>query len=239
MFGQAEHPAVAIAVPPWSLLFAREPEPDPDLDDLPTEELESAQPGAVAPPPPQPAGRKPWGVLLLLVLVGVGAYASMNLDTLTSLLPESVQDLLGEAPPHASLPAPGEAPGPVGIPPGTPPGNPPANPLDASPTEPAPTPPQPGSPPNAPVESALVAAIPTPRFGEGQRAVVSPDPTEPGAPLSLRGDAAGTIPGPSLPAGTVVTVLDGELVADAWVYAVKTQDGLKGWFPEDRLKEQP
>jgi hypothetical protein len=57
--------------------------------------------------------------------------------------------------------------------------------------------------------------------------------------MSLSGDASGAKPGPTLHPGAVVTVLDGELVDNAWVYSVRTQDGAKGWVPESRLRANP
>jgi hypothetical protein len=215
MFGLTAQPAAAITVPPWGLSFAREPEPDPDLDTLPAEDEAMAGSEPSSPPPPRRARRAPWGMLVLLVLVGVGAYLAMNLDLVTGLLPESVLDLLGETPPKPGPPAPGVALDPAaGLPP---------KPMEAPP----------------PAEGTMVAAVPTPRFAEGQRARVSADPAAPAAPLALRGDAAGTIPGPPLAEGAVVTVLDGELIANAWVYSVKTQDGARGWIPEAYLTERP
>ncbi len=39
--------------------------------------------------------------------------------------------------------------------------------------------------------------------------------------------------------GAIVTVLDGELLNNAWVYSVRTQEGEKGWIPERRLQARP
>jgi hypothetical protein len=79
-------------------------------------------------------------------------------------------------------------------------------------------------------------SVPTPLFGEGQRVTLPADPQTPGKTIFLTGDAAGTKPGPVVRPGAVLTVLDGELRDDAWVYSVRTQDGAKGWIPERRLK---
>ena len=211
MPGYAGHPDAAIALPAWSLLFAREPEPDPDLDDIPPESVEGNRTSAPRPPMQRPPNRKPLIFLVLLILVAGVASVSLNLDTFTGMLPESVLDLLGEAPPPPTPPAPGEEMGPSAQP------------------SPAVTPP--GTP--------LPVAIPVPAFAEGQRVMVSPDPTNLGMALSLSGDAAGTTPGPPVPAGAVVTVLDGEFQANSWMYAVKTQEGTKGWLPENRLRATP
>jgi hypothetical protein len=211
MPGYAGHPDAAIALPAWSLLFAREPEPDPDLDDIPPESVEENRTSAPRPPMQRPPNRKPLIFLVLLILVAGVTYLSLNLETLTGMLPESVLDLLGEAPPSPTPSAPGEEMGPAARP----------------------------SPAVTPPATPLPVAIPVPGFAEGQRVMVSADPTNPGMALSLSGDAAGTTPGPPVRAGAVVTVLDGEFQANSWVYAVKTQEGTKGWLPETRLKATP
>jgi hypothetical protein len=226
MFGQTAHPAAAIAVSPWGLMFAREPEPDPDLDTLPTEDVDQSGHEPPSPPPSRPASRAPWSILVLLVLVGVGAYLFMNLDQVTGLLPESVLDLLGETPPRPAPPAPGDASETAGS-------------FPPKPTDAMAPPGPPGTPSPPSVEGIMVAAVPTPRFAEGQRVMVSADPAAPAAPLALRGDAAGMIPGPPLGEGSIVTVLDGELHANAWVYSVRTRDGAQGWIPEAHLREKP
>lgn len=205
------HAAAAIALPGWSLLFAREPEPDPDLDDIPPESVEGNRTSAPWPPMQRPPNRKPLIFLVLLILVAGVTYLSLNLDMLTGMLPESVLDLLGEVPPPPTPSAPGEEMGPAAQP----------------------------SPAVTPPATPLPVAIPVPGFAEGQRVMVSPDPTNPGMALSLSGDAAGTTPGPPVQAGAVVTVLDGEFQANSWVYAVKTQEGTKGWLPENRLRATP
>jgi len=220
MIGHAAHPAAAIALPGWSLLFAREPEPDPDLDDIPSESLEGDRTSAPQPPIQRPPNRKPLVLLVLLILLAGVAYLSLNLDMLTGMLPESVLDLLGEAPPAPTPSAPGEARAPADLP---------AAPGPSAQPSPA------GTPPDTP----LPVAIPTPGFAEGQQVMVSPDPINPGMALSLSGDAAQTTPGPPVKAGAVVTILDGEFQANSWVYALKTQEGAKGWLPENRLRAIP
>jgi hypothetical protein len=83
------------------------------------------------------------------------------------------------------------------------------------------------------------STIPQPRFGEGQRVSLVPDPMAPTKPMFLSGDASGAKPGPMLHSGAVVTILDGELVDNAWVYSVRAQDGAKGWIQESRLRANP
>ena len=172
------------------------------------------------PPKQRPPNRKPLTFLVLLILVAGVAYLSLNLDMFTGMLPESVMDLLGEAPPPPAPPAPGEERVSADLPP-------------------VPGPSAQPSPAVTPPETPLPVAIPVPGFAEGQRVMVTPDPINPGMALSLSGDAAGTTPGPPVQAGAVVTVLDGEFQANSWVYAVKTQEGAKGWLPENRLRATP
>jgi hypothetical protein len=76
-------------------------------------------------------------------------------------------------------------------------------------------------------------------FSEGQRVTLMPDPSMPARPLSLHGDAAGMLPGPGVRPGASLTVMDGEVRNNTWVYAVRTDDGAKGWAPEKRLKAKP
>jgi len=81
--------------------------------------------------------------------------------------------------------------------------------------------------------------IPLPLFSEGQRVTLLPDPSLPTRPLSLTADATGTRPGPAVRPGSSLTVMDGEVRNNAWTYAVRTEDGAKGWAAEHRLKAKP
>lgn len=262
MFGHAGQSASAASLPGWTLLFAREPEPDPDLEDIPGGPQERMRAGAPPLKPQKSPRRTPIVLLLLLAVVAGVAYLSMNMDMLSGLLPESVTDLLGEAPPPPGLPAPpapGEGPSPVGplaskpfsAPDERSPSAPPSPMAPSAPIQPA-APPAPAAPltpgqpampgldfPPAGMKGDTKPATPLPRFGEGQRVMVAPDPMASDKALSLSGDAAGTKPGPMLRPGAVVTVLDGELQNNAWVYSVQTPDGAKGWIPEHRLRSKP
>lgn len=62
------------------------------------------------------------------------------------------------------------------------------------------------------------------------------DPALPGGAVPLTTDAAGSRPGPTVRPGETLTVLDGDLRTNAWVYAVRTETGAKGWIEEKRLK---
>jgi hypothetical protein len=52
----------------------------------------------------------------------------------------------------------------------------------------------------------------------------------------LAQDAEGTKPGPAIPPGTALTILDGDLQAGGWVYSVRSDFGTKGWLAEKQLK---
>ena len=76
-------------------------------------------------------------------------------------------------------------------------------------------------------------------FSEGQRVSVLADSTNPGAKVLLAQDAEGTRPGPAIPPGTPLTILDGDLQAGGWVYSVRSDYGTKGWLAERQLKLKP
>ena len=65
------------------------------------------------------------------------------------------------------------------------------------------------------------------------------NPTAPGDPIALTQDPAGMKPGPTVPPGTALTILDGDLQSSGWVYSVRSDDGAKGWIPEKRLRLKP
>ncbi|WP_447972861.1 hypothetical protein [Nitrospira sp. Kam-Ns4a] len=209
----------------WSLMFAREPEPDLDLEDTADGEAGSGH----APQKPQkPSGRRPTTLLLLLVLVAVGAYIAMDPGMLMSLLGMDTEPV-SEAPPP---------PRPLAKAPGAPPAVQPAKSAAPAPAAPAaPGTPAPAAPPSPPPQTTTPpSSTPTPLYREGQRVTILPDPAQPGGPISLHGDAAGTRPGPLVQPGAALTVMDGEWRGNAWIYSVRTQDGAVGWIPEAKLK---
>jgi hypothetical protein len=242
----------------WSLLFARQPEPDLEFTE---EELE--QTTTIRSPSPMKSPKKSSGRPLLwvlaLVVIGGGAYVAMEPD----MLIEYVGPLLGEspaqqpAPPVARKPAPPKPapPVPATQPQATVSTPPPPAPVEvpqaAAPT-PAPVPapastqpmptasaPMQASPSPAPATVAPVTASPTPLFSEGQRVSVLADPLNPGAKVFLAQNAEGTKPGPAIPPGTALTILDGDLQAGGWVYSVRSDFGTKGWLVEKQLKLKP
>jgi hypothetical protein len=76
-------------------------------------------------------------------------------------------------------------------------------------------------------------------FSEGQKVTVLANPANPGNKVVLMQDAAGTKPGPAIPPGTTLTILDGDLQSGGWVYSVRSDYGTKGWIAEKGLRLKP
>jgi hypothetical protein len=229
----------------WSLLFARQPEPDLEFTE---EELD--QTSAAKPVPPMKPGKKSGGgrsllwILLLALVVGIG-YIAMEPEQLT----EWLAPLLGEStppeptPPIAMRPKP-TIPAPVAPPE---PAAPAPGDLSSAPTAPtatAPVPAAPGSPTQPPSTPApfpsttapAATAISSPIFAEGQKVTVIGNPMIPDETIPLTLDASGSIPGPVVRPGVTLSILDGDLQPGGWVYSVQTDDGTKGWISENRLR---
>ncbi len=253
MFAIAGGPSLTGSPLTWSLLFARQPEPDLEFTEEELEQTTTIRSPSPTKPPKQSSGR-PLLWVLLLILIGGGAYVAMEQE----MIMEYVGPLLGESPapqpqpPVARRPA---SPAPAAQPQATVPIPPPAIPVEvpqaAAPTAaPVPTPPVPQpmptasvpiqAPPSpAPAPVAPITASPTPLFSEGQRVSVLADPTNPGTKVVLAQDAEGTKPGPAIPPGTALTILDGDLQGSDWVYSVRSDFGTKGWLVEKQLKLKP
>lgn len=244
----------------WSLLFSRQPEPDLEFTE---EELEQTTNVRSLPPmkSPKKSGGRSLIWLLLLVLLGGGAYVAMEPELVTDL----VGPLLGESsePPLPTVSA--RPPQPKAPAPSTPPNQPgpaaaaPAAPQSQMPIAAAPAPEQTSSMPSVSVPAApapppvpITAAQPTlaepappssaspaPLFAEGQRVTVLPSPAAPREKVTLKQDAAGTKPGPAVPPGTAFTILDGDLLDTGWVYYVRSDYGTKGWLEEKQLRLKP
>jgi hypothetical protein len=263
MFATAGGPSFADNPLTWSLFFARQPEPDLEFTE---EELEQTT-TVRSPSPvksPKPSNKRPLLVVLLVLLIGGGAYLAMEPD----MIMEYLGPLLGDAPaqqpqpPIARKPVP---PAPVPVPPAAPPKavtpppapaaapietpqaampaptpipTPPAAPPMPTASTPIPAPPTPASNP-IPTQAPPVVATPAPLFSEGQRVSVVPHPTAPGQKVQLSQDAEGTLPGPAIPPGTLFTILDGDLQGNSWVYSIRSDFGTKGWLPEKQLKLKP
>jgi hypothetical protein len=242
----------------WSLLFARQPEPDLEFTEEELEQTTTIRSPSPTKPPKKSSGR-PLLWVLLLIVIGGGAYVAMEPD----MIMDYVGPLLGEspasqpqppvarrpAPPKPAPPVPATQPQAAGSTP--PPTAPVEVPQAAAPTTapvPAPQATQPmptasapiQAPPSpAPVPVAPITASPTPLFSEGQRVSVLADPTNPGEKVVLAQDAEGTKLGLAIPPGTALTILDGDLQPSGWVYSVRSNFGTKGWLAEKQLKLQP
>jgi hypothetical protein len=223
--------------------MARQPEPDLEFTE---EELD--QTTATRPASPMKSGKKSRGgrpllwIFLLLLVAGIG-YLAME--------PEQLADWLapftGDNPPEPPVVATKPKPMPPTTPPPAPPTTAPPTPPAASDTAPAPmaptmpsgapsvgTPPQPAAPGPAPAAPAVSVA--SPMFAEGQKVTAIGNPTAPAETIPLSLDPAGMKPGPVVRPGVTLSVLDGDLQPSGWVYSVRTEDGVKGWIPEKRLR---
>jgi len=225
MFGQSGHAAAASQVPGWGILFAKEP--DLDLEDLEFEEPQ--KPLLKSPTPRKPRGKRALLLLLLLIVIAGGAYLSSD----PALLMELIGQVTGSLPPTASAPIPPRAPAAPAVTPPMPTAAPP------TPTVAPPTPAVAAPPPAPPPVPPPASGPPGPLFAEGQRVLVFADPALPPGPVSLTIEAGGTRTSFTIRPGATVTVVDGELRNNRWVYAVRTEDGAQGWIEEKRLKPKP
>jgi hypothetical protein len=73
-------------------------------------------------------------------------------------------------------------------------------------------------------------------FSEGQRVTVTADEMAPSGNLPMFADAASSRPGPIVRPGTSLTIMDGDLQPSGWMYQVRTDEGVKGWVTEKRLR---
>lgn len=262
MFAIAGGPSFADRPLTWNLFFARQPEPDLEFTDVWLDVTTTiGSPSPVKPPKQSQSRLLLW--ILLFVLISGGAYVLME----SEIVMDSVGPLFEETPapqqPVARTPAP-PATAPSKQPeqdwsflasdqPTTPSSTAAAPIATASaPTEAPPTatpskqpeqdwsflaPTQPLIPSSPALEPA--ATTPAPLFSEGQRVSVLPDPNAPGQKVLLRQDAEGTRPGLAIPPGTVLTILDGDLQGNGWIYSVRSDLGTTGWLAEQQLSVEP
>ena len=211
MGGRLYNAGAVRTLPSSHLLFAKEPEPDVDLE-LQEPGTAQNQPSHLAAPAPQKPPRLRILILIILLLVVAGgAYFAMD--------PELVMKLTGQE----QMPL-------VATPPVT---------AVRRPIVPPPSPSPRTMDPEGLDSIIPPGAIPAPSFGEGQRVSVVPNSTSSGLPLLLSQDAAGTKPGPTVGAGGTLLVLDAELHDHTWVYLVRTDEGAKGWIAEKQLAAKP
>ena len=227
----------------WTLLFARQPEPDLEFTEEELEQTTSLRSTSPLTPHRKPSGGRPILWIFLLVLVcGIGYLSIMEPELLT----EWLAPYLGEStpPPMATKPKP-QAPAPSSPPATTqqtvptqrtdaPPPAPPtaSSTTTVAPAVPAVIPlPQTAAGPAAPVPSPL-----DPMFSEGQKVTVTSDEMAPGGSIPLFTDSGSSKPGPTVRPGVSLTIEDGELRPGGWMYLVRTDEGTKGWVTEKRLR---
>jgi hypothetical protein len=224
----------------WTLLFARQPEPDLEFTEEELDQTTSTKARGPMNPRKKSGGGSPILWILLLALVGGIAYVSMEPEMAT----EWLSPFLGESTPppmvmkpKSSVPvpvapqaaAPQAAPSPSNE--ATAPLAPPAS-GPATAAAPAVVPPtQAAAKPSAPVVPPL-----DPMFSEGQKVTVTVDEVAPGGSIPLFADSSSSKPGPIVRPGVSLTVMDGDLQPGGWMYLVRTDEGAKGWVSEKRLR---
>ena len=226
----------------WTLLFARQPEPDLEFTEEELDQTIATKARGPLTPRKKPGGGSPILWILLLALVGGIAYVSMEPEMMT----EWLSPYLGEStpPPMAMKPKP-LAPAPVAPPAPAPQAAPSPSNEAAAPLAPATSPatavapaapavvppPQTAARPAAPVVPPL-----DPMFSEGQKVTVTVDEMAPGGSIPLFADSSSSKPGPIVRPGVSLTVMDGDLQPGGWMYLVRTDEGAKGWVSEKRLR---
>ena len=213
MFGQSGHSATVNELLGWGILLAREPDLDLEFEEPPRKHPVK-QPAPKT--PKQPGGKRGLLIVLLVMAIAGGAYFSSD----PALLLELIDQVMGNLPVAPATP----------IPPRPPPSAPPATPAGTAP---------PASPAMTKPTATPAPGLPSPLFVEGQRVMVFADPALPPGPVPLTIEAGGTRSSFTIRPGATVTVVDGELRNNAWVYAVRTEDGAQGWIQEKRLKAKP
>lgn len=226
----------------WTLLFARQPEPDLEFTEEELDQTSTMKTGGPVSPRKKSGGGSSILWVLIIALVGGIAYVSMEPEMLT----EWLRPYLGEStpPPMAMKPKP-SAPAPVAPPV-------PASQAVASPNNGASPPLAPATSPSVTVTPAAPAVIPPsqtaarptapvapssdPMFSEGQKVTVTADDTAPGGNTPLFADSSSNKPGPIVRPGVSLTIMDGDLQPVGWMYLVRTDEGAMGWVSEKRLR---
>jgi hypothetical protein len=226
----------------WTLLFARQPEPDLEFTEEELDQTVATKARGPVNPRKKSGGGSPILWILLLALVGGIAYVSMEPEMLT----EWLSPYLGEStpPPMAMKPKP-STPAPAAPPTPAPQAAPSSSTGVTAPVAPA-TSPVTAVPPAAPavVPSPQTAARPAapvapsldPMFSEGQKVTITVDDTAPGGNIPLFADSSSSKPGPFIRPGVLLTVMDGDLQSGGWMYLVRTDEGVAGWVSEKRLR---
>lgn len=219
----------------WTLLFARQPEPDLEFTDEELDQTTATRTRGPVSPRKKPSGGRPVLWILLLALVGGVAYVSMEPELVT----EWLSPYLGESAPapvamkpKPLAPVPQAAPSPnTAAPAPSAPTPSPAAPGTATTAAPVAPLPQTAAKPAAPIDPPL-----DPMFSEGQRVTVTGDQVAPGGSIPLFADSSSSKPGPIVRPGISLTVVDGDLQPSGWMYLVRTDEGTNGWVAEKRLR---
>lgn len=223
----------------WTLLFARQPEPDLEFTDEELDQTMATKTRGPVNPRKKPSKGSPILWLLLLILVGGIGYVSMEPDMVTEWLSpylgESTPTPMAMKPkPLASTPAPQAVPSPSTVAPA---------PLAPTTSAAAPaTAVTTTAPANAPLPQTVAkTAAPVdppldPMFSEGQKVTVTGDQVAPGGSIPLFADSSSSKPGPIVRPGISLTVVDGDLQPSGWMYLVRTDEGTNGWVAEKRLR---
>ena len=228
----------------WTLLFARQPEPDLEFTEEELDQTIATKARSPLNSPKKSGGGRPVLWILLLALVGGIAYvATMEPE----MLEEWLSPYLGESTPPSPMamkPKP-STPAPV-IPPA------PAPQASSSPSNEASAPLAPATSPAATVAPATPTVAPPPQttarpgitaapsldpmFSEGQKVTVTVDDSARGGGIPLFADSSSSRPGPIVRPGASLTIMDGDLQSGGWMYFVRTDEGAKGWVSEKRLR---
>ncbi|TKB92827.1 MAG: hypothetical protein E8D41_08635 [Nitrospira sp.] len=224
----------------WTLLFARQPEPDLEFTEEELDQTSTMNARSPMSPQKKSGGGSPILWVLVLALVGGIAYLSIEQD----MVAEWVSPYLGESTPapvalkpKAVAPTPVAPPAPVLAPPQAA-----VTPSTDAPATPSPTAVTPVSPAVAPppqIAAKAVAPVATssdPMFSEGQKVTITGANTAPDGNISLFAESSSNKPGPIVRPGVVLTVMDGDLQPGGWVYLVRTDEGAIGWISENRLR---
>ncbi len=211
----------------WTLLFARQPEPDLEFTEEELDQTSTMNARSPMSPRKKSGGGSPILWVLVLALVGGIAYLSMEQDKVA----EWLSPYLGEStpPPVALKPKP-VAPAPVLAPPQA--AVTPSTDAPVTPVSPAVVPP----PQTAAQPVAPVATPSDPMFSEGQKVTITGDNTTPDGNITLFTESSSNKPGPIVRPGVLLTVMDGDLQPVGWVYLVRTDEGVTGWVSEKRLR---
>jgi len=226
----------------WTLLFARQPEPDLEFTEEELDQTITTKARGPLNPRKKSGGGSPILWILLLALVGGIAYVSMEPEMLTEWLSpylgESTPPPMAMKPkPLAPAPAVPPAPAPQAAPSPSNESSAPLSPATSPATAVAPAAPAVVLPPQTAARLTAPVVPPLdPMFSEGQKVTVTVDEMAPGGSIPLFADSSSSKPGPIVRPGVSLTVMDGDLQPGGWMYLVRTDEGAKGWVSENRLR---